>query len=132
MLNLEASLTNILELSQMMNALGDFALPIAQINFGTTLASYIGLLQALGALGYFVLSIAQVITAFRSKGVGDLVVRILQLLLAPYILLISGGILFYNGWRLDPNLQFQQLSTSVLIGYLIFLDLKKSNRTTKQ
>ena len=99
----------------MMGTLGDFSLPIAQINFGTSFSSYLGLLQMIGALGYyFTLSVAQ-----RPHRI-----------FAPFILLLSGGILFFHGWRLDPVLQLQQLSTSILIGYLIFLDLKQSNQST--
>ena len=117
MANLGSSLTNILGILQMIGALGYFTLPIAQINFGTSFATYLGFLQIIGALGYYLaLPVAQ-----RSHRV-----------FAPFILLLSGGILFFNGWRLDPVLQFQQLSMSILISYLIFLDLKKSTRSTQQ
>ena len=116
----------------MMSALGYFAFPIAQVNIGVSFASYLGLLQALGALGYFAVSVAQVIIALKSHQIDDIVIRILQLLLAPLILLQSGAILFFNGWRLDPVLQLQQFLPSFLIAYLIFLDWKRSNRTTQQ
>ncbi|ASC71310.1 Ycf66-like protein [Halomicronema hongdechloris C2206] len=90
----------------------------------TNLSSILGLLQALGSLGYFAVSIAQITTALRSRRLTEPVLRILQLIFAPLILLLSGGILFFNGWRLDPILQFQQLLLSILIGYLILLDLQ--------
>ena len=114
--NIGVSFASYLGLLQALGALGDFALPIAQVNYGVNFAGYLGILQALGALGYFALSIAQ-----RSHRI-----------FAPFLLLLSGGILYLNGWRLDPLLQLQQLSISVLIGYLIFLDLKNSTQSTQQ
>ncbi len=138
MVNLAPSLENILGIVQMVGALGDFALPIARINLGTTIASCLGLLQMVGALGYFFawsfascLGLLQMVGAlgyFFTLPVAQRSHRFF----ASFILLLSGRTLFFDGWRLDPIMQFQQLLISVLISYLIFLDLKKSTRSTQQ
>jgi len=90
--------------------------------------SILGLLHVLGSLGYCAVSFAQIVAAVRSQRGTDMVLRSLQLIFAPVLLLQSGGILFFHGWRMDPILQFQESSMSILIAYLILLDLKKSNR----
>lgn len=101
------------------------------VNIGLNLGSIFGLLQILVSLGYFAVSIAQITGAVRSQRNNDIVLRTLQLIFAPSILLLSGGILFFQGWRLEPILQSQQLLMTTLISYLIFLDLRRSNQTTR-
>lgn len=96
------------------------------INIGLNLAILIGLVQILGALGYFVFSIGQLTAAARSSSASGIAVVILQGLLVPLILLISGLILFFQGWRLDPVLQFQVLLMTVLTAYLIALSSGRS------
>jgi hypothetical protein len=104
------------------------------VNVGLDLGSILGLLQILGCLGYFVLSISQIIFSVRSQRDTELVLRMVQLIFAPFIcyLLLSGVILFFDGWRLDPFLLFQEFLMSILIGYLIFLDWKRLSRTTQK
>ena len=46
---------------------------------------------------------------------------IIQLVIIPIFLLLSGFILIFQGWRFDPILQFQQLILSFLV---ILLSLK--------
>lgn len=93
------------------------------VNFALFPGFLLGLLLILGSLIYFAISIAQ-ITAARSQRNADITLRIIQLIFAPTLLLVSGCILFLHGWRLDPILQFQQFLMNILIGYLIFLDLR--------
>ncbi len=99
------------------------------VDVGLGWSSILGVLHILGSVAYFVVSIVQITVAARSRQPANTVLRILQLIFAPLILLLSGFILFFQGWRQDPILQFQQLLMNILIGYLIFLDLKTSNRT---
>ncbi|MCC5637977.1 Ycf66 family protein [Nostoc sp. CHAB 5844] len=50
-------------------------------------------------------------------------IYIFQTLIIPIFLLLSGFILVFQGWRLDPILQFMQLLLSVLIIYLCIKDI---------
>ncbi|PZV05399.1 MAG: hypothetical protein DCF22_24690 [Leptolyngbya sp.] len=102
------------------------------VNVGLNLVSIAGLLQILASLGYLAVSIAQIANAIRAQRNADILLRILQMIVAPLILFLSGAILLLQGWRLDPILQFQQLLINILIGYLIFLDLSRSNRNTQR
>ncbi|WP_416233408.1 Ycf66 family protein [Anabaena sp. UHCC 0399] len=52
-----------------------------------------------------------------------LLIYILQGVLSPVLLLVSGIILILQGWRLDPLLQFQQFLLLLLIIYLSFKDI---------
>ncbi|MEX0269251.1 Ycf66 family protein [Leptolyngbyaceae cyanobacterium UHCC 1019] len=102
------------------------------VNIGLNLGSILGLLQILIALGYLAVSIAQIASAIGSQRNTDILLRVLQLIFAPIILFLCGAILFLQGWRLDPILQFQQLLLSFLISYLILLDLGRSNRNSQR
>lgn len=92
----------------------------------------IGVVLILGAIAYFGISLVQVNTAFRSGGSDDRVLRILQVIAAPFLLFISGGILWFQGWRQDPVLQFKDFLMTIVIGYLVVLDLKKSSQITRR
>ena len=97
------------------------------VNIGLNLSSIIGLIHALGSLGYLIVSINQVIVATRSNRSDGMTLRIVKLVFGPLILLISGVILFFDGWRLDPTFLLKEVLMSMLIGYLLFSDLKRSN-----
>lgn len=99
------------------------------VSVGLNLSSIFGLIQILGSLGYLIVSANQVIGAARSNPENDMILRVFKLVFAPLILLISGGVLIVNGWRLDPTLQLKEVLTSILIGYLLFSDLRRSNST---
>ncbi|MDZ8238814.1 MAG: Ycf66 family protein [Nostoc sp. ChiQUE01a] len=45
------------------------------------------------------------------------------MIFTPIVLLLCGGILFFQGWRLDPILQIQQFLLSLLIIYLTIKDI---------
>ena len=89
------------------------------------LGSILGLVIILGSIGYFAVSISQVIVTGRSKPASQITLRILQLIAGPTILFLSGIILLFQGWRQDPSLLFKDFLMSILIGYLILLDLKR-------
>ena len=94
-------------------------------NVGLNLCSLIGLFHIIGAVIYFIISIAQVVIVIRNTGtLMQIVIRVLQSLFAPAILYISGGILLFQGWRLDPILAFQQVIITGLLIYLIIRDLQ--------
>lgn len=92
---------------------------------GIQFSTVLGLLHVLGAGVYFAISINQLVTATRTNSGNDTVFRTLQLIFSPIILLLSGAILIFQGWRLDPILLFQVVLTTFLIAYLIWLDLRR-------
>jgi hypothetical protein len=100
------------------------------VNVGFSLASILGLLQILCSVVYLALSISHIITAVRSRQYTKLVFPILQLIFGPFIFVLSGVILFFQGWRLDPILLFQQFLMNILLAYYIYQDFNKSRRTS--
>ncbi|MGM3305711.1 Ycf66 family protein [Anabaena sp. WFMT] len=52
-----------------------------------------------------------------------LVFYIIQLIFVPLIMLFCGFILLFQGWRLDPILQFGQFLLLILINYLLIKDI---------
>jgi hypothetical protein len=101
------------------------------VNVGLNFSSVLGLLQILIALVYFALSISQIVIAIRLRRDTDLVFRIIQLILAPLMLSLSGFILFFQGWRLDPILLFQQLLMNILLVFHILIYFKRSSNITQ-
>ncbi|MBL1179147.1 Ycf66 family protein [Pantanalinema sp. GBBB05] len=79
-----------------------------------------GWLQILGAVVYFAMF------AIKLRRSTDIALRIFQLIFAPLILFLIGGILIIFGWRLDPTMQFREVLVNVLIIYLILLNVKRS------
>jgi hypothetical protein len=52
-------------------------------------------------------------------------VRIFRFIFLPLILITSGVLLFFTGWRFDPIAMFWQLLIDPAIMYLVFVDLKR-------
>ncbi len=89
--------------------------------------SVLGLINFLLGILYGAVSIYQLVSAIQRSGSSvSITARILQLIFSPLLLILSGGILFAQGWRLDPILLFQQFLLELLIIYLILVDLKRS------
>ncbi|NET00765.1 MAG: hypothetical protein F6K62_08120 [Sphaerospermopsis sp. SIO1G2] len=64
-----------------------------------------------------------IISLFASRDETDdlmFLLRLLELIIVPLIMLICGFVLVFQGWRLDPIIQFQQLLLFVIIVYLLF------------
>lgn len=89
-------------------------------------SSLLGLIQVLASLGYLAISIAQFAQPAKSRKKNKLIFHILQLIFIPLILFLSGIILLFQGWRLDPVLLFQQLMMMIVVSYFIFLDIKRA------
>lgn len=100
---------------------------------GTTsvfLGVLLGIMQICMALAYLAISIRQTISTTRSGRIRSSDLRLLQAVFGPIIILISGSILISQGWRQDPILLSKDALMSILIGYLIILDLMKSYRNS--
>lgn len=102
------------------------------VNFSFGFGGFSGLLGLaliLGSIGYLSISATQVREADRLNHADDVAVRLLQTVFGPIVLMISGLILLIQGWRLDPLLLFQNLLMSMLVGYLIISDWRRSTPT---
>lgn len=91
---------------------------LAQVNIGINPAASTGLLQIIFALFYLIFAIVRLIRIGSRLSSSAKIFYIIQLALLPPLLLFSGFILLFQGWRLDPILQFQQLILSALVFYL--------------
>ena len=92
-------------------------------NFSWNTIAVIGLLNILGGIAYFVLAITQFKKkARKSSSPVNTLFRIIGIILCPLALLLSGLILLFQGWRLDPILGFQQLLLGLVVLFLIVKD----------
>lgn len=98
-----------------------------QINFGLNIASLIGFVHIIFAVSYLIAMIILLIQRSRRLESLSLIIYIFQTLIIPIFLLGSGLILVFQGWRLDPILQFSQLLLTVLIIYLCIKDIVINN-----
>ncbi|MDZ8108844.1 MAG: Ycf66 family protein [Nostoc sp. DedQUE12a] len=98
-------------------------LTLAQVNFGLNLAGLIGIIYLLLAIVYFILTLASLVQR-RSRLRGwALGLYVIQVIFTPIILLLSGVILLFQGWRLVPLLQFEQFLLLLLIIYFTIKDI---------
>ncbi|MGK7873841.1 MAG: Ycf66 family protein [Xenococcaceae cyanobacterium] len=88
------------------------------VNFGLNFSSLLGLWDLLLAIAYLILSIVMLINQSHILGELGQIIYILQAIIAPLILLICGFILIFQGWRLDPILQFAIFLLHILVIYL--------------
>ena len=93
------------------------------VNVSLNSASLLGLLDIFLALAYLALSIALPIARRRDIGATGILLYIIQGIIAPFFLLITGFILLFKGWQLDPLLQFSYLLLNLLIIYLGVKDI---------
>ena len=87
------------------------------VNFSFTLTTLLGLLDIAGAVYYLCLTIGSITQGVRrSASPLNTVLKVWELLVCPIALFLSGVILFFNGWRLDPIMQLQQLFFHLIVG----------------
>ncbi|MEO1374402.1 MAG: Ycf66 family protein [Cyanobacteria bacterium J06635_10] len=96
---------------------------LAQVNIGTNPASLVGLLQMVFGLFYLIFVVVQLIRMGNRLSSSVKAFYIIQLFVLPAFLLLSGFILLFQGWRLDPVLQFQQFLLFILVIFLILKDI---------
>jgi len=56
-------------------------------------------------------------------GITGKIIYIIQAIIAPFILFLTGFILIFQGWRLDPILQFGYFLLNFLVIYLGVKDI---------
>ncbi|MEQ8539865.1 MAG: hypothetical protein RIB93_20750 [Coleofasciculus sp. D1-CHI-01] len=93
------------------------------VNFGLNSATLLGLLDIFLSIAYLAISVALPIARRRDIGVTGIVLYIIQAIIAPLFLLMTGFILFFQGWRLDPILQFSYVLLNFLVIYLGVKDI---------
>ncbi|BAY19341.1 hypothetical protein NIES21_52020 [Anabaenopsis circularis NIES-21] len=96
---------------------------LLQVNFGLNVASLIGFMQIIFAVAYILAMIILLIQRARRLETLSLIIYVFQTIIIPIFLLTSGLILVFQGWRLDPILQFMQFLLTVLIIYLCIKDI---------
>ena len=88
------------------------------VNASLNWASIVGILLVISGIPLFAFSVASI--GRISSSSGDYFFRILNLIGLLFIPFLCGGILFFQGWRLDPILQFGQF---LLVGHIINLQI---------
>jgi hypothetical protein len=83
-------------------------------------STFLGLLNVVLAIVYAAFYFSLIVSQRRS--VNATTFYILQFVFVPVSLLIAGVIIFFNGWRLDPLLQFAFFLLNALV---IFLGAKE-------
>lgn len=96
---------------------------LAQVNVGTNSSTIIGLSYLILAVTYIFLMVGWLVLRKNALPLWARLIYILQGVLLPVIMLVSGIILMFQGWRLDPVIQFQQLLLLLVIIYLSFKDI---------
>ncbi len=95
----------------------------SRVIFGSNIASLIGLIYIFTAVIYLIIMIFWMgRTSFRLYN-SALLGYISQTIITSLVMLICGFILSFQGWRLDPSLQFVQFLLATLIIYLIIKDM---------
>ncbi|MEH1884710.1 Ycf66 family protein [Nostoc sp.] len=98
-------------------------LTFAQVNFGVNSGSLLGIIYLLWAIIYLILTVAWLSQRGTRLRGWALALYIIQLIFTPIIMFLIGTILFFQGWRLDPILQFGQFLSLLLIIYLSIKDI---------
>lgn len=93
------------------------------VNVGLNFVSLLGLVYLALAILYPVLVLPVVLTRRRAIAPEQFFLSMVQAIVAPVLLFVSGLILLFQGWRLDPLLQFAQFLTGVLVVLLTAKDL---------
>ena len=84
------------------------------------ISTLIGFVHLIIALIYLRKSVTKLMLVIRNSGTfTEITSQILQVLILPIILFLSGGILLVQGWRLYPLFVFQQLLITGLLIYLM-------------
>jgi hypothetical protein len=96
---------------------------LSQINLGANPATLLGIIYLLFAPAYLIVTIILLSQRGRRLTSLALTLYIIQMIFVPLFMLLSGLILFFQGWRLDPVLQFGQFLSSLLIIYLSVKDI---------
>ena len=101
------------------------------VNASLNWASIVGIFLVISGIPLFAFSVSSISRISSSSS--DYVFRILNLIGLLFIPFLCGGILFFQGWRLDPILQFGQfLLVAHIINLQIALILSETRKSRKE
>lgn len=102
------------------------------VNVAINFSSILGIVDIALAVAYLVTAITN--SGMRSQIIGGtgIILYIIQGIMAVVVLPLSGFILFFQGWRLDPILGIQQFLLHVLLIFLAFKDACIYGLVTRQ
>ena len=92
------------------------------VNYGINSGSILGFFDLILAIAYLAISIALPLSRARELGNIGIFLYVGQGIIAPLVLLLAGFIHIFQGWRLDPILQFADFLLNLLILYLAIKD----------
>ncbi|WP_242038082.1 Ycf66 family protein [Tolypothrix sp. FACHB-123] len=98
-------------------------LVLMQVNFGFNIASLLGIIYIIFGIFYMIFMVTLLFRRASSLNGIAFVIYLLQALLVPSVMLLVGFIFVFQGWRLDPILQFAQFLLTILIIYFSVKDL---------
>ncbi|MEH2376690.1 Ycf66 family protein [Nostoc sp.] len=104
-------------------------LTLAQVNFGgnsssiPNSASILGIIYLLLGVVYLIFMVFWLVKRGARLTSWALALYMIQAIFTPIIMLLCGFILTFQGWRLDPILQFEQFLLLLLILYLSIKDI---------
>lgn len=88
------------------------------VNYGINSGSILGFFDLILAISYLAISIALPLSRPRELGNIGILLYVGQGIIAPTSLLLVGFIHIFQGWRLDPILQFADFLLNLLLVYL--------------
>ncbi|QIR37850.1 hypothetical protein HCG51_14775 [Tolypothrix sp. PCC 7910] len=96
---------------------------VMQISFGLNIASLLGYIYIIFGISYMAFMVFLLFKRASRLGSIAFVIYLLQALLIPSIMLLCGFIFVFQGWRLDPILQFAQFLLTSLVIYFSVKDI---------
>ncbi len=92
------------------------------VNIGLNLGALLGFVDVIFALVVFIMTLILIVQDSSRIRRNKIAIYITQIALIPVCLLLAGTILIFNGWRLDPILQFAVLYLNLIIIFLVLKD----------
>lgn len=96
---------------------------LAQVNIGLNVASLLGIIYVLLGAIYSIIMVFFLVQRATRLTSWALSLYIIQAIFIPALMLLSGFILIFQGWRLDPILQFGQFLSFFVIIYFAIKDI---------
>jgi hypothetical protein len=96
---------------------------LAQVNIGLNIGSLLGIIYVLLGAIYLILMVFFLFQRATRLTNYALWLSILQAIFIPTLMFLSGLILIFQGWRLDPILQFGQFLSFLIIIYFGIKDI---------
>ena len=93
------------------------------VNVGFSAASFSTLAGLFLVLLGLLIPVLAIVALVRNPRRTENVIGLVQDIALALVYLVCGGILFFQGWRQDPSMQFAQILMTLAIAYLSLKDL---------